>query len=157
MNKIYKLIIVGILLNTNAFGQIEKGKMLIGGSFDFISAGGGSTTIFSPNFGYMITDNIMGGVLLNTGGGSTSVAPFVRYYKPLKDQVFGFGHVGYSLSSPNILTVGVGVNYFLFENISIEPFLGFQRRGNITENTSYGTLIYSKTQIGLNIGLQFFF
>ena len=156
MNKIYKLIIVGILLNTNTFGQIEKGKMLIGGSFDFTSASGESITYFSPNFGYMITDNIMGGIELNTGGGSTSFAPFIRYYKPLKDQIFGFGHIGYSLSSPNVLSVGVGVNYFLFENVSIEPFLGFQRSSN-TETYNGGSVTTSTTQIGLNVGLQFFF
>lgn len=156
MNKIYKLIIVGILLNINAFGQIEKGKMLIGGGFEFASANGGSSTSFSPNFGYMFTDNIMGGVELSTGGGSTSFAPFVRYYKPLKDQIFGFGQVGYSLSSPNTLTVGVGVNYFLFENVSIEPFFGFQRSSK-SETSSGATVTQSTTTIGLNIGLQFFF
>ena len=156
MNKIYKLIFTGMLFSTCAFGQIEKGKMLIGGSLDLVSQEGQSATVFSPTFGYLFTDNIMAGTTLYTGGGSTQFVPFVRYYKPLKEQIFGFGTVSYNFSSPNEIRIGVGLNYFLNDNVSLEPILSFTHSG---KSESYGNTSYSVSYntFSLGMGLQFFF
>jgi hypothetical protein len=160
MKKLYILLIIGILLNSCAFGQIEKGKMLIGGGLGYASSSGASAATFSPVFGYMFTDYIMGGTTLNTGSGYTQFIPFVRYYKPLKEQMYGFGTVSYNLSSPNQISLGIGVNYFIKDNVSIEPLLSFTR-SSTSDSYSSGSFSYSTSSsintFSLGMGIQFFF
>ncbi|MEA5461062.1 hypothetical protein VB796_18515 [Arcicella sp. LKC2W] len=157
MNKIYKLIFIIILFSNYTFGQIEKGKMLIGGSLDFASQEGGSITTFSPTFGYLFTDNIMGGVSLNTGDGNTQFTPFVRYYKPIKERIFGFGTVSYGFSSPGLFTIGAGINYFITDNVSLEPILSFSHFGTSESYGSNTSVSRSYNTISLGMGIQFFF
>jgi hypothetical protein len=160
MKNLYILLILSILINSSAFGQIEKGKMLIGGGLNFASSSGGSATTFSPVFGYMFTDNIMGGTSLNTGSGYTQFIPFVRYYKPLKEQIYGFGTVSYNLSSPNQISLGVGVNYFIKDNVSLEPILSFTHSGMSDSYTASGytsSVSTSENTFKLGMGIQFFF
>jgi hypothetical protein len=104
-----------------------------------------TTIAVSPNFGYFITDEIVGGLGLgffsvsSDGNSSTSlnVGPFARYYYDVEDNVSIFGHVGFNFMSVDLgedfesqtgtsFNIGPGLAFFVSESVAIEGLLVYR-------------------------------
>jgi hypothetical protein len=124
-----KKLILGSLLSValfanNAFGQTEKGNLLIGGSIANIRIGvvdaGGSSISLTPNAGYFVADGIAIGASLPIGFSSSSYDGFGGKYTTSSTN-FGLGAFGrYYFSTGNPLSffggLSLGVNAYSYKS-----------------------------------------
>lgn len=114
MKKIYFFVLFLLATTLAAEAQTAKGNMMIGGTVTVESTSNqndskGGHTIFSPSFGYFISDNLAVGAGIGydqttseTGGNNnvkyvyttTSFTPFIRYYKFTSSENFAFFATG---------------------------------------------------------------
>lgn len=152
--------------------QIHKGDVFLGGTFGFttlIVDGNSATTInLTPNVGYLASDQFaiggkIGLSLVTAEGSSISTValnPFLRYYfnKAGIARVFGDAGVGFqsdhngdiTLNSLK-LTLGLGVDIFLNDNVAIEGYLGYERANYLQNDYPFDTDGYNI--VGLNFGV----
>lgn len=149
-----KIIVLTILLlvtaNVYAESPTDKGVYSLGGSIsyrDMDSDDGFDYKMyqFAPSFRYFIFDNIAIGTSLTyvktkgTGifdGESYGIGPTFRYYLPNK-KINPFIEANYSYlkdkdddskSTSNEFSIGIGLDYFISKNVSIEPTINYSWR-----------------------------
>jgi hypothetical protein len=161
-----------------SYAQTNKGKILVGGSANLASVGGGSgnsreTAInFSPQIGFFAVDNLALGINLpisyqsSTNSSSTdyAIAPFLRYYflngkvKPFLHGEGGFagGNVYYkdfsgreTSVSPTGYALGVQGGVAVFLTESVGLDIAL---GYATTTLSSNGVDYSRNAFGLRLG-----
>lgn len=161
MKKSFLSIVLG-LATTIAFGQIEAGTKILGGTFSFYSNNdktettGGGTTVTSetpsssfsivPSFGYMLKDNMGAGIRLGINNSSsgpdsnkytmnrTIVGLFGRYYVPV-----------------------AGDNLFFHTDLVLDFGFGTNKQETKSGGTSVTNEVkVNSTSIGLRPGWDFF-
>ena len=117
MNKSFFVVFACVIGAFSASAQTSQGNMMAGGAIQFrsVSREGGSLNdassfVFSPSFGYFISDNFAVGTGLTlgttrTGTGSAkttsstfAIGPFARYYKRTSNEnlaIFGEAAIGF--------------------------------------------------------------
>ena len=171
------LISLCLLFSKTTFSQIEKGKFIIGSTTGILKdLSGGNSFVFvedvkfsltlTPNLGYMFSDKMMVGsqtsFSIENGDGSTfltlGLMPFIRVYLYSKksthlfvEQMIGAAGIhatGREFDLAFLAGAGMGVNYFLTENIALESTV----RASFTQFNSNRNLDY-----GIRFGAQLFF
>lgn len=147
MNKSIIALLFLVIGSTYVHGQTSAGNMMLGGglSFNSVSYQAGSdndesNVIFSPGFGYFVSDNLAIGTTLTlssgrdgTGAGKTvsssfGLGPFARYYIFTSNESFAF----------------FGQAQLSFETGKVDPPVGNVRRS-------------SEISFALSPGAAFFF
>ena len=184
MKKSLILLLTLLALANLALAQTSSGNMMLGGglsynsvSYEGGSANDGNSVIFSPGFGYFISDNLAIGTTLTLGGSregtganktlrsSFGLGPFARYYIFTSNERFGFfGQAQLSFSTGktdpdagnvtrnNAVSFSVfpGAAYFFNEHWALE----FSIRGfaftSTDPNTSNNNDKYTRVELGLN-------
>lgn len=170
-------IFVCLFFSQISFSQIEKGKLIIGSTTGILKdLSGGNSFVFvedvkfsltlTPNFGYMVSDKMMVGsqtsFSLENGDGSTfltvGLMPFMRVYLYSKKSTYLFaeqmiGMAGIHATAEELdfaflAGAGLGVNYFLTQNIALESTV----RASFAQFNSNRNLDY-----GIRFGAQLFF
>jgi hypothetical protein len=133
-----------------------------------------TTIAFSPNFGYFITDEFVGGlglgiILVSSDGNSATtlnVGPFVRYYYDVEDNLSIFGHLGFDFMSVDFgedfesqtgtsFNIGPGVAFFVSESVAIEGLLVYRNATmNQGENVNGDEVKDLSSDIIFSIGVQ---
>lgn len=160
-----------LALSMPAFCQIPKGTSIIGGSIALNHSKTETETQetkstqlgLGPSYGYFIVKNLCLGASLELstssytydyGSGkskgkrnSYGVGPFVGYYLPINEKLYGVGRVSYSRSwdkyeswaeaTPQdkntsktgyyVLGIGAGIAYFLTPNVSLDVMLVYSK------------------------------
>jgi len=155
---IFKCALLFIFISYSAFGQTEKGSKLLGGSFHLSTdKSDNSDRIYRvyaiPNLGIFLKDNLAVGGVVNLGYSKSDdtrdlnfgIAPFLRYYFKLnKIWLFLQGQPGYywsqskstsgEKSSNDYLGIGLGIGltYFITDNIGIEGILSYNLAFNVS-------------------------
>lgn len=167
------IIIALAFLSIQSYAQTEKNNLMIGGNIGYSSTKTSSLSVknttlnLSPSVGYFISDNLAVGVNLSYSQqklssltqSSFSFGPFARYYYGKQEHLKPFGQVGVGLFSENFEAnaintkikgstyhIGLGVAYFLSENVALEGLFQYQKI-NLNEGSNSNTL-------GLRIGFQ---
>jgi len=171
------LIFLCLFFSQNTFSQIKKGKRVIGSTTGILKdLSGGNSFVFvedvkfsltlTPNLGYMVSDKMMLGTQtsfsIENGDGSTfltiGLMPFMRVYLYSKksthlfaEQMIGGAGIHATAVPFNfafLAGAGMGVNYFLTENIALESTV----RASFVQFNSNRNLDY-----GIRFGAQLFF
>ncbi len=183
MKKI-QLILLFLMINwLSAFGQIQKGNFLIGGTGSFmkqhVTNVSEINTIASlqPNFGYFVGDNFSIGIqlplnyrrygnLISTGFG---ISPMLRFYFakneksaffiPLTAGVGNNNYKTYGSSSKTIYTnytetFGLGFVYFIQPNIGLETALSYYFQQS--KNNIMANSNSSARGVNFNVGFQIY-
>jgi outer membrane protein len=187
-----------LALSLPAFCQIPKGTSIIGGSVAVNHSKTETETQetkstqfdLSPSYGYFIISNLAIGASLdfstasssyNWGSGprksksnSYGVGPFVRYYLPINEKLYGVGSVSYSrewskdeawsTTTPQNknttkegyynLGIGAGIAYFLTPNISLDVMLVYSK--DQFKNREADDYTYRTSGIALAAGFNIF-
>lgn len=176
-----KAFAVGIFLlfclRGTAFGQTEKGYLMVGGNFGgftYTSSGQDNKSYnfnINPSLGYYVADRLALGALLSVGvsgvesaDGVTTTAsnyglsPFIRYYlgDDERDKYFAQGEFngggikqsGQAVTSYIGYGVGLGYNHFFVKAVALEIGLGYDYL-----HPSTG---HDQNNIGVDLGLQIF-
>jgi hypothetical protein len=172
--KINQLLAIGGLILTffQTSAQPQKGSVLIGGNAAFNIDNRGDDyrayiIKFSP-FGYFfMTDKLAGGggIGFNWNGGdangsSVSLQPLLRYYFTNAEMFYFFGQGSGFFQNNNPGSnqqsyfssgygLGLGVDYFVNENVAIEAVFGFSSLKAETDENATNTL-------GLTLGVAAF-
>lgn len=137
MNKSFFVVFAWAIGAMTANAQTSQGNMMAGGAIQFssVSREGGSLSdassfVFSPSFGYFISDNFAVGTGLTLGtsrtgtgsnkttGSTFAIGPFARYYKHTSNEnlaIFGEAAFGF----------GTGKNDPAFGNVTHSNFISF--------------------------------
>jgi len=172
----FLLVTISTLALTFGYSQTEKGSMLLGGTFNLSNSSIGDDNVLnvglSPDIGFFVIDKLSVGGSLGLSLQSTesttqstfSIVPELRYYfPPLTETIslFATGGVGYITTRTNFdigsvanetdsgyrTNLGVGLAFFLTENVALEGIFGhgFLKFGDDTNGVS---------NLGLNGGVQ---
>jgi hypothetical protein len=139
---------------------------------------------FTPHYGYFVADRWMIGgetpVLLNFVFKdldlNLGIGPFFRYYQPITNQLQVFGHLGltsifigksyedfrtaqkdkWTFSKDLDTTCGVGLNYFLTEDLSVFAMYKYQVLQPFN-SFKFNLWDMPESRVGLDMGLAFYF
>lgn len=171
------LLLFCLIFSPTTFSQVKKGTRIIGTTTGILKdLSGGNSFIFiedvkfsltlTPHLGYMVSDKMMIGsqtsFSVENGDGSTfltiGLMPFMRVYLYSKKSIHFFaeqmiGAAGIHATAQGfevgfLAGAGLGVNYFLTENVALEgTFKASFAQFNTNRNLDYG----------IRFGAMFFF
>lgn len=175
MKKFYTLLVVCASV-TAISAQIHKGSVLLGGTVGFNNVGsdGSSVTTVSlaPKAAFFLSNHFaLGGeidlsLVAANGANATTLdlGPFARYYFNGSGNARFFGQASVGFESSKVgdfgalnslsLGVGLGVDFFLNNNVAIEGFLGYQHYQYLETDLPIDTDGFNV--IGLNFGVAAF-